>query len=345
MNNTAAKSRPVSAYMRVGGILEIPPILRSFDVNPDEVLIAAGINPILLENPDNLITYAARGLLIRRCIEKTSCQHFGLLIGRRMGLPSLGLPGLLARVMPDVGSALRTLQNSFSGHTTGAELLLRVDGDLATLSYETITPGVDALDQLGAGAIAGLFNVLHSLCGPDFQPLEASFAHGKPADIRPYRDLFRIPLYFNAPQYALIFSRKWLGARPPSADAELQRVLQEQLDAHETRRGKTFPEYVKALIRSTLTTGHCTQDEIAALLEMGPRTLIRRLESAGTSFHELLAESRYELAQRMLKNSSLSIGEISDALCYSRASSFDRAFRRWSGCTPVEWRASHDDKR
>ena len=337
----ATLQEPKSAYMRVGGIVTIPPILRDFGVDSDEVLIAAGINPILLENPDNLMTYATRGLLIRRCIEKTGCQHFGLLIGQRMNLPSLGLPGLLARVMPDVGSALRTLQSCFSAHTTGAELLLRIDGDLATLTYEIKTPGVDALDQLGAGAIAGLFNVLHSLCGPDFQPLEASFAHRKPADIRPYRELFRIPLYFNAPQYSLIFSRKWLSARPASADAELQRVLQKQLDAYETRRGKTFPEHVKALIRSALTTGRCTEDEIAALLELGPRTLIRRLESAGSSFHELLDESRYELAQRLLKNTSLSIGEISDTLCYSRASSFDRAFRRWSGCTPVEWRQSH----
>lgn len=341
MHRPALHHEPESAFMRAGGITTIPPILRGFGLDPDEVLCAAGINPILLEDPDNVITYSARARLIRRCIEMTGCQHFGLLIGQRMDLPSLGLPGLLARCMPDVGAALRTLQNSFSAHTTGAELLLGIDGDLATLTYEITTPDLDALDQLGAGAVAGLFNVVHSLCGPGFQPLEASFASSRPADIRPYRELFRIPLYFDAPQYSLIFSRKWLDARPPTADAELQRVLQKQLDARQESRGEDFPEHVKALIRSTLATGQCSQHDIAALLNLGPRTLIRELAASGTSFHELLDESRYELAQRLLNKTSLSVGEISDILCYSRSSSFDRAFRRWSGSTPVEWRHFH----
>jgi AraC-like DNA-binding protein len=324
--------------LRVGSISPILATLEECGGNPEELLVAAGINPGLIDDPDALVPFAVRGRLIALSVEATGCAHFGLLIGARMDLPALGLPGLLARSMPDVETALRTLTKHFGVHTTGAKTELDVDGDLATLTYAFLTPNVEATDQIGAGAVAGLFNLMNSLCGPAFQPLEASFAHKKPSDIRPFREFFKIPLYFDAPQYSLIFSRKWLDVAPPGADAHLRRILQKQVDALEATRKENFPEHIKHLIRSALAAGDCSQAEIAALTHMCPRTMIRQLKAADTSFHELLDESRFELAQRMLMNTSLQICEIADALCYSRASSFDRAFRRWSGYTPIAWR-------
>lgn len=326
--------------VRVGGIVVIPTILREFGVDPDEVMVAAGLSPELLADPDNLITYAARGVLIRHCVARTGCRHLGLLIGQRMDMPALGLVGMLMRSMPDVGAALRALESHFHVHSPGAVPTLRVEGDLATLIYDIVEPAVEAVDQIGAGAVAMILNVMRSLCGRDFQALEASFVHRKPEDIRPFRELFRIPLYFNAPQYSLTFSRKWLDVRPATADSELQRVLQKQIAALEAGRKDNVPAHMKALLRSALVTGHCSEDQIAALLGMGSRTLIRRLESAGTSFRELVDESRFELAQQMLRDTSLNVGQISETLGYSRASAFTRAFRRWSGSTPARWRAA-----
>ena len=342
MRKRAPRREIRQATIRVGGIVVIPEILRDFGVDPDEVLIAAGIDPNLFKDPDHLITYAARGVLIKHCMARTGCQHMGLLIGQRMDMPALGIVGLLMRSMPDAGAALRALEKHFHIHSPGAVPTLRVDGDLAMVVYDIIEPGVEAIDQIGAGAVAMILNMMRSLCGPDFQALEASFAHRKPAEIKPFRQFFRIPLYFDAPQYALTFSRSWLDVRPPNADADLQRVLQKQIDALEAEHSDNIPDHMKDLLRSALLTGHCNEDKIAKLLGMGPRTLIRRLESAGTSFRELVDETRFELAQQMLEDSSLNVGQIAETLGYSRASAFSRAFRRWSGGTPVEWRARQD---
>jgi len=338
MNARQAKNEAALSTLRVGSILPILATLEEYGGNPEELLVAAGINPSLIDDPDTLIPFAVRGRLIALSVEATGCAHFGLLIGARMELSSLGLPGLLARSMPDVETALRALKKHFGTHTTGATLRLDADGDLVTLTYEFLIPHIEATDQIGAGAVAGLFNVMNSLCGPEFQPLEASFAHRKPSDIRPFREFFKIPLYFDAPQYSLIFSRKWLDVAPPGADEELRRILQKQVDALEARWTENFPVHIKHLIRSSLTAGNCSEAEVAALVDMCPRTMIRRLNAADTSFHELLDETRFELARKMLKNTSLQIWEIADALCYSRASSFDRAFGRWSGYTPTAWR-------
>jgi len=302
------------------------------------VLTAAGIDPDLFADPDNLITYAARDRLFRQCVSRTGCQHFGLLVGQRMNLKALGLVGLLMRTSPNAGRALVSIVNLLHLHSQGAVMALRVDEDVAMLTYDAFEPGLEATDQTGAGAVAMMLNVMRTLCGPDFRPIEASFGHRRPADIEPFRKFFKVPLYFDAEHYALVFSRDWLDVRPPGADDELQQLLQKQVDVLESRYSLAFPDQVRQVLRSALVTGYFSESEIAALFSMHSHTFRRRLDASATSFHELVDECRFEMAREMLLNTSLSVSEISASMGYSRASSFIRAFRRWSGLTPGEWR-------
>jgi AraC-like DNA-binding protein len=78
---------------------------------------------------------------------------------------------------------------------------------------------------------------------------------------------------------------------------------------------------------------------------MHPRTLNRRLNTYGLGYQELLDETRFEIAQQMLKESSLEVSEIALRLDYAEARSFIRAFRRWSGTTPARWRATEKQLR
>jgi len=302
------------------------------------VLTEAGIDRELFADPDNLITYAARDRLFRQCVSRTGCQYFGLLVGQRMNLKALGLVGLLMRTSPNAGRALVSIVNLLHLHSQGAVMALRVDEDVAMLTYDAFEPGLEATDQTGAGAVAMMLNVMRTLCGPDFRPIEASFGHRRPADIEPFRKFFKVPLYFDAEHYALVFSRDWLDVRPPGADDELQQLLQKQVDVLESRYSLAFPDQVRQVLRSALITGYFSESEIAALFSMHSHTFRRRLDASATSFHELVDECRFEMAREMLLNTSLSVSEISASMGYSRASSFIRAFRRWSGLTPGEWR-------
>ena len=338
MSNRTRKRQARPATLRVGGAAEILAVLQGFGVDPDEVLTAAGIDPDLFADPDNLITYAARDRLFRQCVSRTGCQYFGLLVGQRMNLKALGLVGLLMRTSPNAGRALVSIVNLLHLHSQGAVMALRVDEDVAMLTYDAFEPGLEATDQTGAGAVAMMLNVMRTLCGPDFRPIEASFGHRRPADIEPFRKFFKVPLYFDAEHYALVFSRDWLDVRPPGADDELQQLLQKQVDVLESRYSLAFPDQVRQVLRSALVTGYFSESEIAALFSMHSHTFRRRLDASATSFHELVDECRFEMAREMLLNTSLSVSEISASMGYSRASSFIRAFRRWSGVTPGEWR-------
>jgi len=178
------------------------------------------------------------------------------------------------------------------------------------------------------------------LCGADWKPVEVRFAHRKPADLGPFRRFFRVPLCFDAEQYALRFAAYWLNHRLPETDPELRRLLQSQIDALEAHFGDDFPDQVRRVLRSALVARHAKADQVAALFSMHSRSLNRHLHAFGTSFQQLLDEIRYEYARQMLEDSTMELGEIAAALDYAAPGIFTRAFRRWSGAAPADWRAA-----
>jgi AraC-like DNA-binding protein len=339
VNQRASRQRLADATVRIASVWAIPELLKSLGTDPAEALAAVGLDPALFNDPDNVISFAARGRLLRHCVDTTHCQHFGLLVGQQGGLHSLGLVGLLAKNSADVATALQSLVGYFFVHTRGAVTRLEVDDDLAMLTFNVYQPNVEAVDQTGDGAVAMMLNIMRSLCGPEWRPVEARFAHSKPEDVRPFRRFFTAPLRFDAEQSALVFSAEWLEFRMPRPDAELQRLLQKQVDALQAEHDDEFPEQVRRVLRTALLTGHSSADQIAALFAMHSRTLSRRLQAFGVSFQELVDEGRFEIARQMLENGSLEVSEIAAALDYADASAFTRAFRRWSGTTPAAWRA------
>jgi AraC-like DNA-binding protein len=328
--------------VRIGATLGLPAVLRSLGADPAEVLAEAGFDLGLFDDPENQVSYTARNRLMRHCAERTRCAHFGLLVGQQGGLQSLGLVGLLVKYSPDVGTALRRLARHSHLHVRGAVTTLALDGDLAMLGFEVYQPRAEATDQVGDGAIALMANIMRALCGPEWRPVEVRLAHRKPRDIGPYRRCFRGPLRFDAEQNALAFSVGWLGRRLPDSDPELRRLLEREVDSLEMRHGDDFPEQVRSLLRTAVTTGHGSADQVAAIFSMHSRTLNRRLNAFGTGFRQLVDESRFEIARQMLEDTAMEVSQIASLLDYADASAFTRAFRRWSGTTPARWRTTRD---
>jgi len=324
--------------VRIGTSTAIPEILRDLGVKPAEVFAEAGLDPELFDDSDNVITYAARSRLLTLCVSRTRCDHFGLLVGQRGGLASLGLVGYLVLHSPDVGNALRSLVRFFHLHAQGAVLALQVSKGFTFLSYKILEPDTEACDQIEDAAVAIAYNALRSLCGQDWRPTEIHLSHRKPKDIKPFRRFFAAPLRFDAEESGVLFRSEQLKRAVRGADPELRRLLQKQIDALEASHVEDFPEQVRRVLRTALLVGQASEDQIAALFAMNSRTMRRRLRTHGTGFREVTDQARFEVARQMLENSELDTAHIAAALNYSSASSFARAFKRWSGTTPGLWR-------
>ncbi len=330
---------PAASRVAVGGVMEIPAVLRSLGADPARVFADARVDLDLFDDPDHLISFAARGRLVSHCVAATGCRHFGLLVGQRNRLAHLGLVGLLVKYSPDVGSALRSLVRHFHLRANGAAVTLALDGDMAALGYELYERQSEAVEQIADGALAFQFNILRELCGPDWAPSEVRFAHAEPKDAAPLRRAFRCPLSFDAGRNALLFDASWLAQPIPADDPPLRKLLQRQIDALEAAHEDDLPAQVRSVLRSALLTKHGQADEVAALFSMHSRTLARRLEAHGTRFQALVDEVRFEIVRQMLEQSAMEVREIADMLGYADASALTRAFRRWSGDTPTRWRA------
>lgn len=331
-------SRNTTAH--ISGVAAIPAVLKALGASPAQVFVEAGVDLSLFDDPEGLISLVEVGRLVNHAVATTGCQHFGLLVGQQGGLHSLGLVGLVVRYSPDVGTALHRLGHYLHLYHGGQITAVVEEGHIVTLCYAFYEPHVEAIDQIEDGALAIMHNMLCTLCGPDWRPIEVRFAHRAPDNIRPFGRFFRAPLRFNSEQSALVMSTDWLDRRLPDAGAELQRLLKKEIEALEARHGDDFPEQVRSVLRTGLLTGHASASQVAALFSIHSRTLTRRLAAFGTNLKSLVDEGRFEIAREMLQNTSLDVSQIAALLGYADASAFTRAFRRWTGTTPAVWRAT-----
>jgi AraC-like DNA-binding protein len=327
--------------VRVGAAVHLPALLRERKVDANAMIRTAGLDPCLLLDAANVIPFGAMGHLLGSCAAQAACPHLGLLLGQRGNGSSLGIVGLLLREARTVGSALRDLVKYLHLHDRGAVWGLAVHDDVAVLSYSIYEAGVESTGQLADVAMAVAANQMRILCGAAWNPSEVLLPHSQPPAAEAFGRFFRAPVRFDAEQASLVFRASSLEQLVKGADPDLHRLLKEQLDQLKPAAAADLPDQMRRVLRTLLTSHRCSAESTAHLFAIHRRTLNRRLKAAGTAFHTLVEEIRYEIARQLLAETTMPMVQVTAALHYSEASAFTRAFRRWSGLTPSEWRAQH----
>jgi AraC-like DNA-binding protein len=335
---TSAAKLPGEGVLRLGACTAIPELLRKLGQDPEPIVASTGVDLRLFDKPDNTIAFVTLGRLLSSCAERTQRPHFGLLVGEYAGAESLGLIGSLVQHSANVGAALRSLILHFHLHDRGAVPTLSVREGVAVFGYAIYQRGAEGIAHVCDGAMAIGFNLMRSLCGAEWTPAEVLFSHSKPADIAPYRRLFGAPLRFDADQTALVFPARWLEHRLSAADSQLRQSLEAQIEALEMEERGDVVAQLRRVLRSALISGDASREHAARLLSMHGRTLNRRLKIRGTTFKALLEEARLEIARQLLEGTRMPVIEIAATLDYTDASAFTRAFNRWTGMPPVQWR-------
>ncbi|WP_201860579.1 AraC family transcriptional regulator [Microvirga soli] len=325
-------------YIHLGVAKEIAPTLREFGLDPDPVIRMAGLDPHLFDDGANVIPHAALGRLLTLCVAQTRCSHFGLLVGQRATILSLGLVGRLMQHSETVGDAMRALVSNLSIQNRGSVPSLTIIGDTALFAFSIYQPRAESADQISDGSLAVAVNALRALRGPDWHPIEVLLPRIAPADQDPYRRHFRAPVRFNQETAVIVFMTSDLNCRIVGADPVVRALLEERIQEMKGTQGSVLSDDIRRLLRTRLTSRHCSADDIADVLAMHRRTLSRRLKGSGMGYRAITNEIRFEIARQLLQDTEVPLGQIAAALGYSEASAFTRAFRRWSGQTPTAWR-------
>jgi AraC-like DNA-binding protein len=274
-------------------------------------------------------------------VRETSGQSaLGLRLGEMARAEYYEVFGYVLSSSATLGDALLRATRFMRLVAPNIELSFYVEGERAVLLYKALDPELFHPESsefvLGAiGAIARALTGLHLL------PLEVRFAHDAPPDMSHYQRLFEgVPVHFNRPHNGYVFESSLLNLPVKSSDsvlcAKLEREAEELL--RQMPKVGELSRKVQEAISEELRGGNPSAEHVADKLGMHPKTLSRRLKAEGTSHQQLLDQLRYRLAERYLREPNLSIGEIAFLLGYSDTSSFNKAFKRWTGTAPQHYR-------
>jgi AraC-like DNA-binding protein len=175
-----------------------------------------------------------------------------------------------------------------------------------------------------------------------FHPNKVRLCRAKPQDVTPYTNYFGCDVLFDAKENSFEIDRKTADAPLPTSNLEIAETLDGILSKQLAALDKiNTVARCKHYFLMALTSGNPTEQALANALGMSLRGLQRKLSDEGTSYSRIFDEVRHELAQNYLAGSHRSVNEITYLLGYSEQSAFTRAFKRWNGKSPSDYRAEH----
>jgi AraC-like DNA-binding protein len=299
----------------------------------------AGLDPAKLKDPD--ARYPVEGMfrLWRLAAEATGDAYFGLKAAGFWHPTTLNALGYSWMASDSLRDAIARMTRYGRIATTAAEMKLEELDDRFVFRMEPLIAVSNVPYEAVDAVLATFVRMCRMSYGEDFDPLRVVTQRPEFDDPTPYEEYFRAPIEYSAPDNLLYFSKESLEAHLPTANPRLARINDQVITEYLARFDKSSTAIrVRAKLIDLLSAGNVTQQDVADSLHMSLRTLQRKLAEENTSYKEILDESRRELANQYLRQGCLSVSEVTYLLGFSEPSNFARAFKRWNGCTPSEFR-------
>ncbi|TSD79679.1 MULTISPECIES: AraC family transcriptional regulator [unclassified Pseudomonas] len=299
----------------------------------------AGLDPQQMDDPNARYPLSATTRLWELAVQASGDPAIGLRVSRFVSpttfhalgyalVASGSLREVFERIVRyhQVVSDALTLELSAEGERYHFRLLQPPDSP---------APALEAIDAFAAIYVRTCRNRL----GRDYAPLAVYLRRPEPADPKPWHAVFRAPVFFGAEEDRLEFAARDFDSHLDDANPELaehnETVLKRTLAQLQPL---TWERKVRRAIEEQLPEGEPSAERIAQALHLSLRSLQRHLADEGCRFDALLNECRENLALLHLRDPHCSLAEISYLLGFADTSSFSRAFKRWTGMTPGQFR-------
>ncbi|MBL8953237.1 MAG: AraC family transcriptional regulator ligand-binding domain-containing protein [Myxococcaceae bacterium] len=302
------------------------------------------------QDPDERVPRAKVDALWNVAVRVTNDGAFGLRIHDALPPHHAGVLEVVAHSAATVEVGLRHVCRYWGLLNDGVEMRTEARGGRWVLSVRPKNGVPQARPWLDLTAVGMLITGMRSIATPE-RPLEVVLPYARDAfspevearlgtkvayggevlELRYRPEVAAMPLTTANPALNAVVAAH--------AEAALSRLLRERSPA-EDDAGALIAE-VRAAVLARLEAGDTSLPDVADAVGLSARTLQRRLSVAGTSLREVVDEARHDQALEELKRRDVSITEVAFVLGFSETSAFDRAFRRWEGQSPAEWRAAH----
>jgi AraC-like DNA-binding protein len=314
-------------------------VIGDLGYDPEATIASAKINHTLFGDTNFAVPTSMFCQLFAHCAKVTACQDFGMLVGAEGSLSWLGQIGFVAQNADNVGTALKTISTCFRHHDRSAVVELKSAGKFVSLSYAPLIE-MEGQEQWLCGVMSCGVSFMRELCGANWTPEAVTFGIRRPENTRLFDAFFHTNLIFDVAESAILFDPAWLLHRISHAEPELYDLLLKEVKRELDHTPPDIDLELLRLVRTLIGTGQCSSEKIGELLGVSVRTLYDKFSKQGKTFQRVVDEVRFEMAKQFMKNTDMSLREISNRLDYSEVSAFTRAFHRWSGTPPASWRSS-----
>lgn len=307
------------------------------DIRP--VLERNGLVARVLCDPDNLIGTRQMVAVLEECSETFEDSLFGLRLAAIQGADVFGCITALCRSAPTLRSGLQCLIDYLPVvHSPDCKILLVEGQDTARLEW-TVETDLGANDQANLQAAMLNVQLLRVIGGDNFTPdwISLSVA-ARNEDAEEIARLLGCRTLLGRARNAIAFSCSALGKSVSTASHVPYRLIRGYLDSLSAVKSNSIADRVEAYVRGALSTGYCSLERCAENISVSVRTLQHHLATEGVLFSELVEREREILSKTYLANGDLSLVEIAQRLGYGDQTSFGRAFKRWTGVTPNDFR-------
>jgi AraC-like DNA-binding protein len=315
--------------------------LEHYGIEPEALFSQVGIDVKLLGDPNMRFPMHRLQKLWKLSVETTMDETFGLVAAEQMQpamLHGLGFAWLASDTLHDALKRLVRYARLLNSH---AKIDLIENNDTLELVFNRPIKDIDIAPVTIDVALAIFLRMCRLTAMADIQPLAIYFARTEPVNIEAYEQYFNAPIYFNAESSKIIFNRVDMDNTLPMSNPELARINDETVIQYLARFDKSsIIMKVRAQIIEKLPAGAADQANIADALHLSLRSMQRKLKEKDTNYRSLLEDTRKDLALQYIKECHHSISEITYMLGFSEPSNFTRAFKRWTGYAPVDFRES-----
>ena len=309
--------------------------LSAHGIDASALFRSAGLDPDRLRDSNARYPLTGMQRLWTLATSATTDECFGLEVAQAWHPTTFHALGYSALASETLREALQRMVRYGRVVTTGARLELQQNGDEVTVKLLGTLPGGQVVPASIDAGVASIVILCRQGRGGQVDPVHVRLSRPEPACSSRLQAFFGCPIDFGAPDNSLVFKATVLDALLPTANPVLLRVNEQVLTDYLARMERSeVTVQVQAKLVQLLPSGEVDEATIARALNLSLRSMQRKLKAQGMSFRKLLDDTRRQLAEQYLKDSTLSVSEIAYLLGFAEVSSFSRAFRRWTGHAP-----------
>jgi len=312
--------------------------LESEGINPKPLYKKAGIDPELLCNPNARIGVGKVDKLWQQATEIIADPCFTVKMAEFWHPSQIGALGYAWLASSTLRRAFKRAERYI--HVVSEKLDLELSDTPAGLKLQvSLDDSALALPQRHDLVLTTLMHMCRFNFGDELVASKVTMAHPEPECSDRFVDYFRTEIQFDADRTSLTLARADVDKLLPSANKQIALMHDEMLMKYliDIKQGDLVQQ-VKSIILENLPDGTVNEKLIAEQLNLSERSLQRRLQEHQTTFRLILESVREMVAKQYIKNPMNRMSDITFLLGFSEQSAFSRAFKKWTGKSPVEYR-------